>query len=182
MTVAPHISFGSGQVPPHEIHVTPERAIGGFNQFANPRTTMPIAQLIHAGVCDRFPALKFYFSESEVSWLAGWLEYIDEFYSRWAKFHGLELPKMPSDYVRDHFRFCIISDRMALPLRHFIGIDLFVWGSDFPHSVGTFPDSAYVLDEFFEGVPDDERRQILVLNACDIFGLDPDAALTPTPK
>jgi predicted TIM-barrel fold metal-dependent hydrolase len=181
MTVSPHISFGSGQVPPVEIHVTPQRAMGGFNQYANPRTTMPIAQLIHAGVFDRFPALKIYFAESEVSWLAGWLEYIDEFYSRWAPFHGLELAKMPSDYVRDHCRFCMISDRMAVPLRNYIGTELFLWGSDFPHSVGTFPDTQYILDEFFEGVPDDERRQILVQNPCDLFGLDPDHELTPTP-
>jgi predicted TIM-barrel fold metal-dependent hydrolase len=181
MAVAPHISFGNGQVPAHEIHVTPERAIGGFNQLGNPRTTMPIAQLIHAGVFDRFPSLKVYFAESEVSWLAGWLEYIDEFYSRWAPFHGLELPKMPSDYVRDHCRFCMISDRMAVQLRHFIGTEMFMWGSDFPHSVGTWPDSTYILGEFFEGVPDEERRQILVLNACNLFGLDPDRELTATP-
>ncbi len=88
---------------------------------------------------------------------------------------------MPSDYVRDHCRFCIISDRMAVPLRHYIGSELFMWGSDFPHSVGTWPDSRYVLDEFFEGVPDDERYQILVKNACDFFGLDPEHELTPTP-
>lgn len=181
MAVAPHISFGNGQVPPHEIHVTPERAMGGFNQYGNPRTTMPIAQLIHAGVFDRFPDLKLYFAESEVSWLAGWLEYIDEFYARWAPFHELELEKMPSDYVRDHCRFCMISDRMAVPLRHYIGTEVFMWGSDFPHSVGTWPDSAYILDEFFEGVDADERHQILVQNPCDFFGLDPEKELTPTP-
>ena len=39
----------------------------------------------------------------------------------------------------------------------------------------------YVLDEFFEGVPDDERYQILVKNACEFFGLDPEHELTPTP-
>jgi hypothetical protein len=181
MAIAPHISFGNGQVPPHEIHVTPERAVGGFNQYANPRTSMPIAQMIQGGVFDRFPALKLYFAESEVSWLAGWLEYIDEFYARWAPFHELKLSKMPSDYVRDHCRFCMISDRMALPLRHYIGTEVFLWGADFPHSVGTWPDSAYILDEFFESVPDDERHQILVLNACELFGLDPDHELTPTP-
>jgi uncharacterized protein len=181
MTIAPHITFGNGQVPPHEIHVTPERTVGGFNQLANPRTAMPIAQMIYGGVFDRFPTIKLYFAESEVSWLAGWLEYIDEFYARWAPFHGLELSKMPSDYVRDHCRFCMISDRMAVPLRHYIGTEMFLWGSDFPHSVGTWPESAYILNEFFEGVPEDERRQILVLNACALFGLDPDRQLTPTP-
>jgi uncharacterized protein len=181
MRLCPHISFGAGTPPPHEIAVMPERAAGGLNQLANPRTTMSIGQLINGGVFDRFPSLKLYFAESEVSWLAGYLEYIDEFYSRWAPFHDMKLEKMPSDYVRDHCRFCIISDRMAVPLRHYIGSEMFMWGSDFPHSVGTWPDSRYVLDEFFEGVPDDERYQILVKNACDFFGLDPEHELTPTP-
>jgi predicted TIM-barrel fold metal-dependent hydrolase len=182
MTVAPHITFGGTQMPAHEIHVHPVRAMGGFNQYANPRTSMPIAHLIYSGVFDRFPTLKVYFAESEVSWLAGWLEYIDEFYSRWAPFHDLELPMMPSDYVRDHCRFCMISDRMALPLRHYIGTEMFLWGSDFPHSVGTFPDSKYILDEFFEGVSAEDRHQVLVQNACDLFGLDPEHELTPTPQ
>lgn len=181
MAIAPHISFGGTTMPTHEIAVSPLRAVGGFNQLANPRTSAPIAHFIESGIFDRFPNLKVYFAESEASWLAGWLEYIDEFYSRWAPFHGLELAKMPSDYVRDHCRFCIISDRMAVPLRRFIGTELIMWGSDFPHSVGTWPDSAYILDEFFEDVPPEERRQILVLNPCAFFGLDPDHELTPTP-
>ena len=181
LVVAPHVAWGSGRLTPVEIHVGPERTIGATNQFTSARTSTPIAQLIYAGVFDRFPDLKVYFAESEVSWLPSWLEYIDEFYSRWAPFHGIELSKMPSDYVRDHCRFCMISDRMGVAFRHYIGMDLIMWGSDFPHSVGTFPDSAYVLDEYFEGVPDDERRQILVENPCKLFGLDPDHELTPTP-
>jgi predicted TIM-barrel fold metal-dependent hydrolase len=181
MRVTAHLTLGAGTPPPHEIAVGPERASGGFNQYGNPRTTMAIGQFIYAGVFDRFPNLVVYYAESEVSWLAGYLEYIDEFYSRWATFHDIELSKMPSDYVRDHLRFCFISDRMAMPLRHHIGTELIMWGSDFPHSVGTFPDSKYILDEFFEGVPDDERYQVLVRNPCDFFGLDPDHELTPTP-
>jgi predicted TIM-barrel fold metal-dependent hydrolase len=181
MRVAPHVSFGALNPRPHEIMVGPERTVGGYNQFANSRTSMSIAQMIYAGVFDRFPNFKIYFAESECAWLAGWLEYIDEFYQRWAPFHGIELSKMPSDYVRDHCMFCFISDRMAVPLRHYIGTELITWGSDFPHSVGTFPDSKYVLDDFFEGVPESERRQMLVTNHCNFFGLDPDHELTPTP-
>jgi predicted TIM-barrel fold metal-dependent hydrolase len=180
MRIAPHVAFGAGNPAPHEIRVTPVHAIGGATQFGN-RTTMPIAQMIHAGVFDRFPKLKVYFAESEVSWLAAWLQYIDEFYSRWATFHGIGLPKLPSDYVRDHCLFCFISDRMAIPFRDFIGIELMAWGSDFPHSVGTWPESRYVLDEFFHGVSAAERRQVLVENLCEFLGLDPEHELTPTP-
>ncbi len=181
MRVSPHVSFGTQTTAPHEIMVNAERTVGGQSQLANPRTTMTVAQMILGGVFDRFPDLKVYFAEAEVSWLAGWLQYIDEFYSRWAPFHGIELAKLPSDYVRDHTVFCFISDRMAIPLRDYIGIDLIMWGSDFPHSVGTFPDSKYILDDFFEGVPDEDRYQVLVKTPCDLFDLDPNKELTPTP-
>jgi predicted TIM-barrel fold metal-dependent hydrolase len=78
-------------------------------------------------------------------------------------------------------RFSFIHDRLAMPLRHYIGLDILMWGSDFPHSVGTFPDSRYVLEELFEDIPEAERRQVLVENPCELFGLDPDHELTPTP-
>jgi predicted TIM-barrel fold metal-dependent hydrolase len=68
-----------------------------------------------------------------------------------------------------------------MQLRHYIGVDLLMWGTDFPHSVGTFPDTQYILEELFEGVPEDERRKVLVDNVCDFFGLDPNKELTPTP-
>jgi predicted TIM-barrel fold metal-dependent hydrolase len=68
-----------------------------------------------------------------------------------------------------------------MKFRYFIGLDLLMWGSDFPHSVGTFPHSQEVIDELFEDVPENERHQVLVENACEFYGLDPRQQLTPTP-
>jgi predicted TIM-barrel fold metal-dependent hydrolase len=56
-----------------------------------------------------------------------------------------------------------------------------MWGSDFPHSVGTHPHSRQFIEELFEDVPERERHQVLVDNVCDFFGLDPEKELTPTP-
>jgi predicted TIM-barrel fold metal-dependent hydrolase len=70
---------------------------------------------------------------------------------------------------------------MGIVLRKYIGVDLLMWGSDFPHSVGTFPDSRVMLDDFFEGVPPAERKKVLVDNPVEFFGLDPEKDLTPTP-
>ena len=129
----------------------------------------------------RFPDLKFYYAESFASWLPHWLNFVDEFYMRWYKFQDLPLNKLPSEYVRDHCRFSFIHDRTAMTFRYQIGLDLLMWGSDFPHSVSSFPDTHEVLGELFEGVPDNEKHQILVENVCTFFGLDPNKELTPTP-
>ena len=67
-------------------------------------------------------------------------------------------------------RFSFIHDRLAMQLRQYTGVDVLMWGSDFPHSVGSFPDSRQVLAELFEGVPEDEKCQVLVANPCAFFG------------
>ena len=179
MRVSPHGTFGSGIVPPHDIIVTPESAVSGSIPGGRPAT---MGQLIYHGVFDRFPNLKIYFAETQASWLPGYLDIADEFYQRWYTYFDIKLKKQPSQYVRDHMRFSFIHDRLAMKLRHYIGVDLLMWGSDFPHSVGTFPESKIILEELFEGVPAAERRKVLVDNVCDFFGLDSSKPITETPR
>ncbi len=143
--------------------------------------TNTIGQLINGGVFDRFPKLKIYFAETHVGWIPFWMNKMDEFYARYYKFHGLDLKKMPSEYVRDHCRFSFVSARESMPLRYLIGLDLMMWGSDFPHSVGTFPDTREILTDLFENVPEGEKRKVLVENPCEFFDLDLEKELTPTP-
>ncbi len=180
--ISPHGSFGAGQLKPHPISISDENALSG-QRIMGGQPTATIAQLTSNGVFDRFPNLKIYFAETQATWLAGHLDYVDEFYNRWAYYHGLDkkLKKQPSQYIRDHCRFSFIHDRLAMQLRHFIGLDLLMWGSDFPHSVGTYPDSRVILEDLFDGVPKAERRKVLVDNVCEFFGLDPQAAITETP-
>ena len=56
-----------------------------------------------------------------------------------------------------------------------------MWGSDFPHSVGSFPDSEAFLDEALAKVPEELRRKILLENPARFYGLDLDADITETP-
>jgi predicted TIM-barrel fold metal-dependent hydrolase len=61
-------------------------------------------------------------------------------------------------------------------------LEWFVWGSDFPHSVCTFPNSLRYIDEAFAGVDAAMRRKIVLENAASFYGLDLDADITPTPS
>jgi predicted TIM-barrel fold metal-dependent hydrolase len=56
-----------------------------------------------------------------------------------------------------------------------------MWGSDFPHSVGSFPQSRTWIEIIFDGVSSELRRQILVENPARFFHLDPEAEITETP-
>ena len=45
-------------------------------------------------------------------------------------------------------------------LRDVIGVGNMMWGSDYPHSESTFPQSRRILAEILAGVPDDEQAEI----------------------
>jgi predicted TIM-barrel fold metal-dependent hydrolase len=87
----------------------------------------------------------------------------------------------PSEYVAKHFYFSMVRDPLALEMADKLPIDNIMWGSDFPHSVGSFPTSQEYLDKVFAG-KDDLRRKILLETPAKYFGLDLDKELTPTPS
>jgi predicted TIM-barrel fold metal-dependent hydrolase len=89
---------------------------------------------------------------------------------------------LPSEYARRHFLFGIVRDPVALKMRDLLPVDNLMWGSDFPHSVSSYPESRRWLDIIFDDVPAEVRHQVLVDTPCAYFHLDPDAALTETPS
>ncbi len=52
-----------------------------------------------------------------------------------------------------------------------------MWGSDYPHTESTFPQSQKLLDRIFAGVSDDERRRITCDNAAALYGFEIEAAI-----
>jgi predicted TIM-barrel fold metal-dependent hydrolase len=74
-----------------------------------------------------------------------------------------------------------LAVKMGVEMPDEMPLDLFLWGSDFPHSVGTFPRSMEYVDETFAGLDPSLRRRILVGNAAEHLGLDLDADITETP-
>jgi predicted TIM-barrel fold metal-dependent hydrolase len=146
-----------------------------------PPPVVGIVRMILSGVLDRIPELRVYFAETNASWIPGLLYMLDDSYSIFRHWYGVDLAMAPSEYVWRHFSFGIVRDPLALRMRELLDLDHIMWGSDFPHSVSSFPESARWLDEIFAGCPDEVRRRVLIENPCAFFGLDPDAELTPTP-
>jgi uncharacterized protein len=180
MKIAPHFTFG-GPWPVDEMGMPVDNKLRVFAQGSEHASAKNVVNMIVNGVFDRYPDLKIYFAETGCSWLPSALNSLDEFYSRWYTYWDVRLKMLPSDYFRQHCIFNFIDDRLAMQFRYYIGLDMMTWGTDFPHSVGTFPHSREILEDLFEGVPPNERRQILVGNVCRFYDLDPDKPLTPTP-
>jgi predicted TIM-barrel fold metal-dependent hydrolase len=47
-----------------------------------------------------------------------------------------------------------------------------MWGSDFPHTDSTWPNSRTVIEKNFAGVPDDVAQSILFDNAARLYHID----------
>ena len=64
-----------------------------------------------------------------------------------------------------------MKDPFGVRTRHDIGVKTLLWGSDFAHAAGDWPDSRKIIDETFSGVPEDERYDMLAGNAARFFHL-----------
>ena len=128
--------------------------------------------MIFAGVFERYPKLKVGVVEYEVSWAPYFMSRMDEFYKNRAvgvhgrRFHGSTLP---SDFFRSNIFIGFQEDHVGVQLRHHIGVDNLLWGSDYPHAEGTFPKSREILERILEDVPEEEKAKIAGENTVKLY-------------
>ena len=182
IALSPHLNFG-GVVwrgdPRSDTSLWSAEA--AMSQHAPMAPGATLAQMIVHGVFDRFPQLRLYFAELNCAYIPGMLYYMDRNYHEFNDWFHVSLKKEPSEYILEHCMFGMIRDVPVLHMGDLIPLDHFVWGTDFPHSVGTFPNSAQFIKEQFTDMDPALRRKILVTNICAHLGIDPDAEITETP-
>jgi predicted TIM-barrel fold metal-dependent hydrolase len=87
--------------------------------------------------------------------------------------HWME-PKVdeaPSFYFKRQFWATFEDDRAGVLTRELIGVDRLMWGSDYPHTEGTFPRSREQVARDFTGIPEAEVYQMVAGNAARLYGL-----------
>jgi predicted TIM-barrel fold metal-dependent hydrolase len=82
-----------------------------------------------------------------------------------------ELQAPPSFYMKRQAKATFMWDPLAIRNRDLTGLDCLLWGNDYPHWEGSFPDSQQWVEKQFAGVPEDEIDQMVRGNAAEIFGL-----------
>jgi predicted TIM-barrel fold metal-dependent hydrolase len=143
----------------------------------------PMWALILGGVFERFPQLKYVIAENGAWWAPDIFARMD---SKWDGDHATRkfgpaafkanLSMRPSEYFQRNCWFASsVMGQIEIDRRHEIGIDKLMWGHDFPHPEGTWPHTRAWLKERYAGVPVDETRRILGLNALDVYSFDADA-------
>jgi predicted TIM-barrel fold metal-dependent hydrolase len=182
IALCPHLNFG-GVVWRGDPRADTSQwsAEAAMSQHAPMAPGATLAQMIVHGVFDRFPELRLYFAELNVLYMPGMLFYLDRNYHEFNDWFQVTLKKEPSEYVLEHVLFGMVGDALMVQMGNVFPLDKLVWGSDFPHSVGTFPSSQQYVKDVFDGLDAGLRRKILVENICAHLGIDPNADITETP-
>lgn len=141
--------------------------------------------LIWAGVFERYPALKLVLTEQRAGWVPAALRFNDAYYERMTLPEAHEMKYLPKEAVLDGmsgppskyyeqnvFLGASFIHRSEVALRNEIGVKKIMWGADFPHEEGTYPNSKLALRASFSGVPQDEVALMLGGNAASIYKLD----------
>ena len=136
---------------------------------------MSLGDIILGGVFERYPRLQVGSVENEVSWAPHFLNRIDHTYTqrtRLPSWHRYKEDMLPSDYFHRNVFISFQQDDLGIRLRHIIGLDNLLWGSDYPHQDSTFPRSQQILRDILVDCTDEEKALIVGGNAAKIYGID----------
>jgi predicted TIM-barrel fold metal-dependent hydrolase len=124
--------------------------------------------MIYAGVLERYPRLMLVIGESGIGWIPYVLDHMD---LEWEdQFKDLSLTMKPSEYWYRQCRATYQSDRIGIKLLDELGVDNVMWGSDFPHPDGVWPDSREFINKELGHLPEDVRYKIVCENAARLYG------------
>jgi predicted TIM-barrel fold metal-dependent hydrolase len=145
----------------------------------------PLVHFILGGVFERFPRLKFVITETGCSWVPPLLSRLDHTIDQIRKTgqtgeirYGSDdmLNRLASEYFAQNC-YMGVSQPVAADVaaRDQIGLDRFMWGSDYPHDEGTYPFTREHLRQVFPGAQPAEMRRILAGNAAKLYDFDLEA-------
>jgi predicted TIM-barrel fold metal-dependent hydrolase len=131
----------------------------------------PIVELTGSGALERHPGLRFVIAEGECGWLAWVLQAMDQMQER-RHLYREKLPMRASDYFRRQGYITITDDDVALRTLEADDARRLLWGNDYPHDEGTWPNSQSRLDSIRKTLSPEDSWRVLAANAADLYGFD----------
>ena len=168
------------QRPGPGLPVLSSNAVQGASQTATFRANIDywvrnsLADMIFSGVFEHYPSLKVVVAEFELAWVPHFLKQMDYVYTERHQqaTYRFKNDLIPSDFFHRNVRISFQEDDLGIQLRHIIGVDNLMWGSDYPHSESTWPRSQQVLEEILAGVTEEEKVKIAGANAAKLYDID----------
>jgi predicted TIM-barrel fold metal-dependent hydrolase len=128
-----------------------------------------LPSIIFSGACDRFPRFKFVLGECGVSWIPYLLDRMDHDYKDRLHRH-LTLSRTPTELWRGHGYSTYQIENSLPDVVHLVGEDNIIWGSDYPHPDGVWPDSTTVIADNLGTLDERIRHKITCDNAAKLYG------------
>jgi predicted TIM-barrel fold metal-dependent hydrolase len=147
-------------------------------------THRALGQLILGGVFERHPELRFAMVEQGTGWVAGELRALDRLLDsmrsapdtavgRYGAPVTAQLTMKPSEYFARNCRIgASFLRRAEVAHRRQIGVNVIMWGADYPHTEGTYPHTLEALRWAFAGIDPDEVDRMVGANAADLYRFD----------
>ena len=127
-----------------------------------------MAAVIYSGALERYLNLKIVIGEAGIGWIPYVLERMD--YEWEDQFKDLELRLKPSEYWYRQMYASYQQDQTGIDIIEKVGVNNVMWGSDFPHPDGIWPDSQEYLQQQLGHLPEWQRRKIVYENAAKLYG------------
>jgi uncharacterized protein len=175
MVVNVHTSATQGVARTHyegPRDVDPKKQSLGFANKQAPAQQF-LGNMILSGVFDRYPKLKVVCAEFDVGWVANLVQQVDYWFGRASTFDAEKnINKLPpSEYFRKNAFFTYQDDRAGVLTAPVYGADNFLWASDYPHGVTTWPYSKETVDHNCESVDPIVKRKLNRENAAKLYRL-----------
>jgi predicted TIM-barrel fold metal-dependent hydrolase len=148
-------------------------------QSMAPRTAGLLAT---SGVLAEYPKLHFVFVETNAAWISWAMATLDHYDSAFRQQVGWVrpvLPEAPSFYIKRQIHGTFQRDEVAVAMLPYTGAAVALWGSDYPHTEGTYPNSRKVIAELCGGLTAPDARAILHGTAARLFDFDLDLLAAP---
>jgi len=128
-----------------------------------------LTALMGRAVFEKYPRLRVVFGESGIGWIPYVLDRMDFEYED--QYKDLPLKMKPSEYWRRQCKATFQYDRIGTKLIDEMGAETLMWGSDYPHPDGIWPESEKYISEQFKELSPEVTRMITCDNAGRFYGL-----------
>jgi predicted TIM-barrel fold metal-dependent hydrolase len=148
-------------------------------QSMAPRTA---GLLTTSGVLADHPGLHFVFVETNAGWLSWAMSTLDHYNDAFKKNIGWVrpvLPERPSYYMKRQLHGTFQIDEVAIAMIGMTGADALLWGSDYPHMEGTYPNSRRTVEKLLGDLDPADAEAIAHRSAARLFAFEPDVLETP---
>jgi len=136
-----------------------------------------LTELVLSGVFERFPKLKVVSAENDCGWMPHLMHRLDHNYDAFRhvaqEMTGTALSMPPSAYIKRNVGVTFQHETEEVKfVRKFMGEGAYLmWGSDYPHTDGTWPKSRQILGEAFKDLPPADVAAIVGGNAARLYDL-----------